>query len=151
MDIVKHPRQDVAPPHSLKEQMDDLANRFFRRWGSQPGQMTHQETWWPPLDIAEREDAFIVKAEIPGMNCQDIDISVHENTLTVSGERKDSSEDKGENYYYVERHCGAFRRQVAMPTGIDANKVDASYHDGILTVTVPKTEKAKPKKIAVKT
>ena len=99
--------------------------------------------------MAEHDDAIVVKAELPGLNPDDIEVSVHGNTLTLSGEKKESSEDKGDNYYHVERRYGRFHRDVLLPAEVDAEKVEANYKDGVLTITVPKTEEAKPKKIKI--
>jgi len=84
------------------------------------------------------------------MKSDEIEISVVNNTLTITGEKKEAAEEKGENYYHVRRRYGTFRRDIALPPGVDPDKVEATYRDGVLTVTVPKTEKAKAKRIEVK-
>lgn len=131
----------------LQDEMSDVFGRFFEDW---PLAGPRHGAWWPVLDVAEQENAFVVKVELPGMKSEDIDISVHDNLLTISGEKKESMEQKSENCYHVERRYGSFRREIALPSGIDADKVQASCHDGVLTVTVPKSEQAKPKRIEVK-
>jgi HSP20 family protein len=103
----------------------------------------------PALDVYEDKDNFVVKAELPGMKKEDIDVSLHDGSLSISGERK--SEEKWENaeVYRAERFFGRFQRTVALPSSVDAAKIKAQYKDGVLTVTLPKAEEAKPKQIDV--
>jgi HSP20 family protein len=129
--------------------MDDLFGRFFEDW-DWPLAKTQRGTWWPVIDVAESNDAVIVKAELPGMKSDDIEISVVNNVLTISGEKKESTEEKGESYCHMERRYGSFRRDISVPQGVDPDKVEANYRDGVLIITLPKTEKAKPKRIEVK-
>ena len=130
----------------LQDEMSELFGRFFGGW-----EEPFVAGWTPALDVAEREDAIVVKAELPGLTVEDIDISAEAKTLTVSGEKKEQAEQKGENYHHVERRYGSFRRSVALPSTVDPTKIEATYRDGVLTVTLPKSEAAKPKKIKVKT
>ena len=109
------------------------------------------EGWTPALDIYEDKDKYVAKAELPGMRKEDIDVSLEGNTLTISGERKQEEEKKEGDTYRSERYFGRFQRTVTLPAAVDANKIQAIYKDGVLTVTVPKTEEAKPKQIEVKT
>jgi HSP20 family protein len=104
--------------------------------------------WSPALDLYQSSDNVVAVVELPGMRKEDIDISLHDGTLTISGERKREStgDEKAER---TERYIGTFRRSIALPTTVDVNKVRASYQDGILTVTLPKAEEAKPKQIQV--
>ena len=104
--------------------------------------------WSPALDLYQSGDHFIAMIELPGMRKEDIDISLHDGTLTISGERKHESTN-GDKAERTERYVGTFRRSIALPTQVDANKVSATYHDGILTVTLPKAEEVKPKQIQV--
>ena len=103
----------------------------------------------PSVDIYEDKDSFVVKAELPGMKKEDIDVSLHDGTLSISGERK--SEEKLENaeVYRSERFFGRFQRTVTLPATVDAGSIKAEYKDGVLTVTLPKAEEAKPKQIDV--
>src|SRR5438270_6403712 len=105
--------------------------------------------WTPALDVFEDKDNFVVKAELPGMKKEDITVSLHDGSLSISGERK--SEDKYEDaeVYRSERFFGRFQRSVSLPTPVAADKIKAQYKDGILSVILPKTEEAKPKKIDV--
>jgi len=104
--------------------------------------------WSPALDLYQNNDNVIAVAELPGMRREDIQISLHDGTLTISGERKRESSN-GEKAERTERYIGTFRRSITLPARVDANKVTATYRDGILTVTLPKAEEAKPKQIQV--
>ena len=104
--------------------------------------------WTPALDLYQNNDNVVAVVELPGMRKEDIDVSLHDGMLTIAGERQSSS-GEGENAERTERFSGKFRRSVTLPTRVDASKVSASYKDGILTVTLPKSEEAKPKKVEV--
>jgi HSP20 family protein len=104
--------------------------------------------WSPALDLYESGDHFVAFVELPGMRKDVIDISLHDGTLTISGERKRES-NNGETSQRTERYVGTFRRSIALPTRVDPSKVSATYQDGILKVTLPKAEEAKPKQIQV--
>ncbi|MCL4539883.1 MAG: Hsp20/alpha crystallin family protein [Bacteroidetes bacterium] len=106
--------------------------------------------WAPRVDVMEQQDSYIIKAEMPGVNKNDVKITLHENVLSIRGEKKQEKEEKDVNYHRIERSYGTFERQFALPTGVKSDKIDASYKDGILTVTLPKVEEAKPKEIEVK-
>lgn len=103
----------------------------------------------PALDVFEDKDNYVVKAELPGMKREDIQVSFHEGSLSISGERKSEQKHKDAEIYRAERYYGQFERTVTLPTAVAADKVSAQYKDGVLTVTLPKTEEAKPKQINV--
>ena len=103
----------------------------------------------PAVDVFEKEDRFVVKAELPGMKEEDIDVSVIGDTLSIRGEKKTETEVKEKDYYRSERSYGSFYRSIRLPSGVDADKVEASFEDGVLEVTLAKSARAKPKKIAV--
>ena len=130
----------------LHEEMDDLFRSFFEPWGT-PG-LVHQHL--PAIDIGETDDAFIVKAEVPGCKAEDIDISVHGNMLTISGEKHQESEEKEKGYYHIERSYGSFRRDLNLASDVNPEKIEAMCKDGVLSLKLPKTEKAKPIKVKVK-
>ena len=104
--------------------------------------------WTPALDVYQNADNVVAILELPGMNKEEIEISLHDGMLTIAGERKSES-GEGDKAERTERFVGKFRRSISLPTRVDAGKVSASYKDGILTVTLPKAEEAKPKKIEV--
>ena len=104
--------------------------------------------WSPALDLYQNSDNVVAVVELPGMRREDIEISLHDGTLTIGGERKRETSN-GEKAERTERYIGKFRRSITLPTRVDANKVSATYRDGILTVTLPKATEAKPKQIPV--
>ncbi|MBP7737980.1 MAG: Hsp20/alpha crystallin family protein [Spirochaetes bacterium] len=106
---------------------------------------------FPKLDVHEDDKAVHVKAEIPGLDEKDLDVTLKENTLTISGEKKEEKkeEDKNRNYHYCERSFGSFSRTIVLPEGIKADGVKANYRNGILDIELPKGEAAQPKKINV--
>ena len=106
--------------------------------------------WTPAIEVFDKDDRLVVKAEIPGMKEEDIKVSVEGDTLTIRGEKKTESEVKNEDYYRCERSYGSFFRSVALPSTVDASKIEADYEDGVLEVTLPKKAEVKPKKVAVK-
>lgn len=105
--------------------------------------------WSPAVDIHEDKDSFIVQSELPGLKKEQIDISLHENVLTISGERKTESNQESANVSRSERYFGKFQRSVTLPKAVDPSKVKASYQDGLLTVTLSKAEGAKPRQIEI--
>lgn len=106
--------------------------------------------WSPLVDIAEDEKEYVIKAEVPEMKKEDIKISVQDDVLSISGERKYEKEEKGKKYHRVERAYGSFMRSFTLPEDADGSKVNAEYRDGVLKINLPKSEKAKPKAIGVK-
>ena len=105
--------------------------------------------WTPAFDVYEDKDNFTVVAELPGMKKENIEVSLHDGSLSVSGERKSESKRDDTEVYRTERFFGRFQRTISLPTAVAADKIKAQYKDGILTVTLPKTEEAKPKQIDV--
>ena len=105
--------------------------------------------WAPPVDIFEHHDDLVIRAEIPGVKKEDIDVRIENGVLTLHGERKQETELKEENAYRMERIYGTFTRGFTLPTTVDASKVRATCKDGVLEVTVPKAETAKPKKVEI--
>ncbi|KAB2831966.1 MAG: Hsp20/alpha crystallin family protein, partial [Candidatus Brocadia sp.] len=107
-------------------------------------------TWAPPLDLSETADKVTVKEEIPGMDPKEVDISIQGDTLIIKGEKKEEKEEKGKNYYRMERRYGSFARVVDLPASVDTNKVTAECKNGVLEITMQKKEEVKPKQISVK-
>lgn len=106
--------------------------------------------WAPAVDLYEDHDQFVVKVELPGMKKEDIEISLHQGNLVISGERKHETNGEGADMSRAERYFGRFQRALALPKPVNAGNVTATYKDGILTVLLPKTEESKPKQIRVK-
>jgi len=128
--------------------MDRLWDDFFGpgRKALRPLEME----WAPAVDVSETADQVVIKAEVPGMEAKDIDISLAGDVLTIKGEKKSEREEKKENYHLVERTYGSFSRSLKLPTAVDADKIEASYKQGVLTVSCPKKEEVKPKAIEIK-
>ena len=131
---------------NLRDELNSFFDMPFSSGFGRTGQLF--TGWSPALDLYESGDHFVAAVELPGMRKEDIDISLHDGALTISGERKHES-NNGETAQRTERYVGTFRRSIALPTRVDANKVSATYQDGILKVTLPKAEEAKPKQIQV--
>ena len=132
---------------SFKQEMDRLFDRALEtRWDELPA----LGDWAPSMDISETKDSLVVKVEVAGMDEKDIQISLQENLLTVKGEKHQEKEEKEERYHRIERSYGAFTRSVRMPVAVDASRVTATFKNGLLTVTLPKTPAAKGTAIPIK-
>lgn len=142
---------DLAPFNDLNRIRNEIDRLFQYPFSALTQGASFFEGWTPALDIYEDKDKYVAKAEMPGMKKEDIDVSLEGNTLTVSGERKQEEEKKEGDTYRAERFFGRFQRSVTLPAAVDPNKIEATYKDGVLTVTVPKTDEAKRKQIEVKT
>jgi HSP20 family protein len=131
---------------SLRDDLDTLLELPFLTGGTRQAQLF--SGWTPALDLYQNNDNVMAMVELPGMRKEDIEISLHDGMLTIGGERQAQKAD-GDNATRTERFSGKFRRSVTLPTRVDPSKVSATYKDGILTVTLPKAEEAKPKQIQV--
>ena len=131
---------------NLRDELDTLFELPF--WSNFGRQTELFSGWTPALDLYQNNDNVIAVVELPGMRKDDIEISLHDGMLTIAGERKTETQG-GEKAERSERYIGKFRRSITLPTRVDANKVSATYKDGILTVTLSKAEEAKPKQIQV--
>lgn len=133
----------------LRREMDRLWDDYFGPGRRALRPLTAE--FAPAVDVKETADQIVVKAEVPGMDAQDINISVTGDVLTIKGEKKAEREEKEENYHLVERSYGSFSRSLAMPAAVDLDKIEAKYDKGVLIITCPKKEEVKPKAIEVKT
>ncbi len=131
---------------SLREDLNSIFELPLWSGFGRPGQLF--TGWSPALDLYQNSENVVAVVELPGMRREDFEISLHDGTLTISGERKRETSN-GERAERTERYIGKFRRSITLPTRVDANKVSAVYRDGILSVTLPKAEEAKPKQIPV--
>jgi HSP20 family protein len=135
----------------FRHEMDRLFDSFFHEpfaWPHPGGGGV--ELWNPALDVSETDQEVVVRAEMPGLDPEDLNINVVGNSLVLSGEKKEEQEHKGEGYWHAERRFGAFRREVPLPRGVDAEKVSADYAKGVLTVHLAKSPDAAPKRVPVK-
>ena len=105
--------------------------------------------WIPAMDLVEAEDHFVLKADLPGLDEDAVSIEVQDNVLTVSGERRDSTDEKADGYFRVERAFGSFSRSLALPDGIDADRVTADFDDGVLEIRIPKPDERRPHRVAI--
>jgi HSP20 family protein len=126
---------------------DDLMENFFYGWPSADSEV--QTAWCPRTDVRETEKEIVLDLEIPGIDKKDIKVEVKDNTLTISGERNEEKAEEGTDYYRRERRYGKFERSFGLPDTVEEDKVSAQYKNGILTLTLQKSEKALPKEINV--
>lgn len=134
---------------NMQREVNKMFNSFFRGDTQDDGSLI-PSVWTPAVDVAEHENQYIVKVELPGVTKDDVKITMQQNVLTIRGEKKQETETKDSNFHRVERSYGSFQRSFSLPTHVKNEKIEASYKDGILTVTLPKAEEAKPKQIEVK-
>ena len=147
------PARELMP--ALSEEMFDMRRQINRMFdnlfrGEAPDPADLGSDWNPSVDIAERESEYVVRVELPGVNKDDVRITLEDSHLTIRGEKKQEKESKEANYHRMERSYGSFQRSFALPASVKADKIEASYRDGILTVTLPKADEARRKQIEVK-
>jgi HSP20 family protein len=140
-----NPMQNVL---SLQQEMNRIFHEFAQGGNSEETSWG-ASTWVPPVDVYETDEGFVLKAELPGVQKDDLHIDVHDRTLTMRGDRKPETEISEDRYHRQERSYGSFQRVFTLPTPIDADKVQANVHDGVLELRLPKHETAKPKRIAI--
>lgn len=131
----------------MRKEMDRIWDRFSQEFSTS----TLEKDWNPPLDLMETKSSLVAEIEVPGINPDNIDISITADVLTFTGEKKKEAEDKGKTHHLVERTYGKFSRSIRLPTTVNPDQVEARYKDGILRITLGKTEAAKSKRIEVKT
>ncbi len=139
----------LDPFHGLRDEVDRLFEDFFRGVPSPWREAGGSETRVPSVDLKETDDAFVLTAELPGVGKDELDLTVAEDRVTLSGERRREDEKKGENYHYRETIYGRFQRVVPLPDRILADKAEARLKDGVLTLTLPKAEPARTREVKV--
>ena len=135
---------------NLRRDFDDLVNRSFDRDFWTPGSLFGADRWFPSVDISEGKNDITVKAEIPGVEAKDIDITISGKLLTIKGEKKQEKEEKEENFHRMESSYGYFNRTIELPCEVVSEKVDASYKKGVLKIELKKTRESESKKIEIK-
>ena len=139
------------PMRNLFNLHNEMGRIFGDAFGSQEGGTDTEETYWiPTVDISETENGYEIRAELPGVSEDDVNVSVTDNLLTVKGEKRQEKETQGKNYHRVERRYGSFQRSFTLPRHIDSSGINAEFKDGILTLGIPKAEVAKPTEISIK-
>jgi HSP20 family protein len=135
----------------MDRMMDNFFSRRMRPWWSERWLISPDtEMVTPIVDVYEEKDEIIVKAELPGMDKNDIEVNISDSELTLKGEKKKEEKVEEKDYYRCERSYGAFSRSVELPKGVQADKVKASFKNGILEVKIPKSEEAKAKEVKIK-
>lgn len=140
------PFRDLAV---LQDRMNRLFNDVHGAARRDDDALSTRGTWVPAVDIYEHEGALVIKAELPDMKREDIDVSVEKSTLTIRGERKLSSDVKQDSFHRIERVFGSFTRSFALPPTVDVGKIAADYKDGVLNIRLPLREEAKPRSIKI--
>jgi len=141
MQLMHYTRPGLAwPTFGRLANLQDELDRLFE---------SPMQAWAPALDVHEDKDGFTIRAELPGMKREDIEVSIQDGALIISGERKEEQVNEGTEVHRQERFYGRFSRALTLPTAVNGDRVKASYKDGILAVTLPKAEEAKPKQITV--
>ena len=135
---------------SLQDEVNSLFRRSFLRGADAPVAMETAAAWAPALDVHESAESVTVEVELPGMEAKDIEISLEEDILHISGERKFASEVKEEDYHRMERAYGRFERNIPLPRKVQQDKVSASVKDGVLSIVLPKATDAEPRRIPIK-
>ena len=145
--IRRRPRMLTTDPLFRRFLEDDIFNpqNLLTRWNETLG----EDNWLPAVDIREDDDQFVFTAELPGMNREQVDITIEEKVLTIAGERKFESKEDNKNYHRIERSYGTFSRSFSLPQDVDADAVGAQFENGVLTITLPKSEATKPRKIEI--
>lgn len=144
-------REEEGPFSLLRREMDAVFENFFRGFDIEPFE-TRFKAFSPKVDVNETDNEIKISAELPGMDEKDIDVSLQSNMLTIKGEKKEEKEDKGKDFYRMERSYGSFSRSIQLPVEVETDKVDAKFKKGVLSITLPKTARAvaETKKIAIK-
>jgi HSP20 family protein len=132
----------LVKPEPFTREIDRVFDAFF-------GQTDRGRRWVPPIDLVEAEDHFVLKADLPGLAEGDVNIEVQDGTLTISGERKAEHEQREKGWYRIERSFGSFNRSMTLPDGVDPDRIDASFANGVLEVRIPKPEERKPRRISI--
>src|SRR5215212_10196623 len=134
----------LMKPEPFSGDLHRLFNTLFEDRAS-----VAQQRWVPSMDLVEADDHFVLKADLPGLSEDDVNIEVRDNALTISGERKAEHEQRERGWYRVERSFGSFSRSLSLPEGVDADVISASFDRGVLSVTIPKPEQRKPRRIQI--
>ncbi len=140
------------PADLFRERFDRMLNQSFNEFLAPLGatEDVTNRRWMPAVDIRESDEALTINAELPGLDKNDVHITLENNVLTLAGERKFESEEKDESYHRIERAYGSFSRSFTLPANVKTDKVEAVFKDGVLSVVLPKVEEAKPRKIEIR-
>lgn len=135
--------------HSMQSEMNRLFGSLFDSTTPRNGVRTSPRRWIPAMDVAETDDQYVLRADLPGLSEDDVRVELEDNILTISGKRSSAHEESKNGYHRVERSYGSFSRSVALPEGVDADGIQANFDKGVLEVKVAKPEQIKPRKVAI--
>jgi HSP20 family protein len=141
--------EPVRELNSLQHEMNRLFGSFFDQPNASAASSGQSRHWIPAMDLVETKDAYILRADLPGLGSDDVKIELEDNVLTISGERKTQQEQRTDGYYRFERAAGSFARSLTLPQGIDAERIEASFTDGVLEITIPLPEQRKPRRVSI--
>ncbi|MDQ3932334.1 MAG: Hsp20/alpha crystallin family protein [Actinomycetota bacterium] len=147
MSLSRYNPRDLA---SIQDEFERMFRSFFGGSTGTESAPTTAGAWSPALDVEETEEAFVLHVELPGCQPEDVEVNLEENVLTVTGERRFYDEREAEGFRRIERRFGRFHRAVRLPDRVATDRVDASFENGLLTITVPKAEEAKPRRIQIR-
>ena len=140
------------PMRNLFDLHNEMGRIFGDTFGSQENETDTEETYWmPTVDVSEMENGYEIRAELPGVSEDDVHVSVTDNLLTIKGEKRQEAETDGKNYHRVERRYGSFQRSFTLPAEVETDDIKAEFTDGVLTLSIPKPEAAKPTEIPITT
>lgn len=141
--------EPVRELQSIQQEMNRLFGAAFDSQGGSATTSTGARAWIPAMDLVEEDEQFVLRADLPGVQEEDVNVELQDNVLTISGERKSDHGHRGEGYYRIERAVGTFSRSLTLPEGIDSDSIKASFNNGVLEVRVPKPEERKPRRVAI--
>jgi HSP20 family protein len=144
--------REESPLATLEHRMNDMVEGFFNDFGLEPWSLNRTNAFTPRVNVSEDEKAVYVSAELPGLDEKDLDVTLTRDALVIKGVKQSETEEKQADYYRMERSYGEFRRVIALPAEIDADKAEAAFHKGVLSITLPKVEAEvkQQKKIEIK-
>ncbi len=151
MTTTRRPTERANEMAALRGRLGRLVDEAFGAWPAQWENGTIGSAWVPPVDVFESQDQIKLVAELPGVRPEDVKISLENNVLTLRGEKQQIAEEQTERVHRYERAYGTFERTFTLPSTVDAEQIEANYKDGVLTVTLPKVERARPREIPVRT
>jgi len=144
------PFQDLRSAQDELNQLNPMNHQMSSLFGQRQAAAGATPAWAPALDISERKDAYLVTVELPGVDLDDLELTLEEGMLTIQGERHFAHDSSEQQFHRIERRYGAFRRSITLPAHVQADAVEATIEDGVLQLVVPKAEEAKPKRIEVR-
>jgi HSP20 family protein len=134
---------------TIQQEMNRLFGTFFDSQAGAPADPALGRRWIPAMDLVEEDQHYVLKADLPGVKENDVNIELEDNVLTVSGERRSQHEETRDGYRRIERASGRFARTLTLPEGVDPDAIEASFEDGVLEVRIPKPEQTKPRKVEI--